>query len=89
MNYGTIKSVNGQIVEVEFKKAKPKIRNLLVLDGNPDVRFEVFASSGPNAFYCLALSRTESLFRDAKIIDTGSPVVFPTGSKMLGRVVDI
>jgi F-type H+-transporting ATPase subunit beta len=89
MNFGNIKSVNGQIVEVEFKKNKPGIKNLLVLDGNPDIRFEVYSSSGPNTFYCLALSRTESLFRGAKVLDTGSPVLFPVGPELLGRVVDI
>lgn len=86
---GKIISIQGQIVEVEFSGAKPSIRDLLILEGDPDIRLEVYSSSGPNTFYCLALSRTTALFRGAKLVNTESTISFPVGTELLGRVVDI
>jgi len=88
-NKGKIISVKGQIVEVKFAKDKPAINDLLFLEGEPDIRFEVYSSSGPDTFYCLGLSRTHSLHRGAKVINTLSPIMFPVGNQLLGRVVDI
>lgn len=86
---GKIISVKGQVVEIEFRDKKPSIHDLLIIDGDPDIRFEVYESSGKNTFYCIALSRTNTLYRGAKIKNTGSPIRFPVGKNLLGRVVDI
>jgi F-type H+-transporting ATPase subunit beta len=88
-NVGKIISVKGQVVEIKFTKDKPAINDLLILEKEPDVRFEVYASSGSDTFYCLGLSRTNSLYRGARVINTSSPIMFPVGSELLGRVVDI
>jgi F-type H+-transporting ATPase subunit beta len=88
-NKGKIISVKGQIVEVKFPKDKPAINDLLILEGESDVRLEVYSSSGPDTFYCLGLSRTNSLYRGAKVVNTSSPIMFPVGNQLLGRVVDI
>ncbi|OGM19490.1 F0F1 ATP synthase subunit beta, partial [Candidatus Woesebacteria bacterium RIFCSPHIGHO2_01_FULL_38_10] len=63
--------------------------DLLFLQGDPDIKLEVYASSGPDTFYCLALSRTNKLFRGAKIVNSEMPILFPLGEELLGRVVDI
>lgn len=86
---GRIIGVKGQVVEIEFLGKKPQVRDLLILKGNPDVRFEVYASSGINRFYCLSFSRTNNLFRGARVENTQTPIMFPVGSELLGRVVDI
>ena len=86
---GKVIAVRGQLVEVEFIGDKPKIKDVLILDGDPEVRLEVYTSSGPSTFYCLALSRTTKLFRGAKVINTEVPITFPVGLELLGRVVDI
>lgn len=86
---GKIIGVKGQVVEIEFTGKKPQIRDLLTLQGDPGIRFEVYASSGPNRFYCLSLSRTNTLFRGARIENTQTPIMFPVGRELLGRVVDI
>ena len=88
-NFGEVVSVRGQVVEVKFSGKKPAINDLLILDGDLAVRLEVYASSGHDTFYCLALSSINKFFRGAKIIDTGSPIKFPVGKELLGRVVDI
>ena len=88
-DFGKIMSIKGQVVEIEFKGEKPRLKNLLILKGDPDIRFEVYASSGINTFYCLALSRTNRLFRGAQVENTRSSIMFPVGDSLLGRVVDI
>ena len=87
--FGKVISIQGQVVEVEFVGKKPAIRDLLILEGDPDIRLEVYSSSGPNTFYCLALSRTDTLFRGAKLLNTESAISFPVGTGLLGRIVDI
>ncbi len=86
---GRVLSIKGQVVEVEFSENKPSIHDLLILESDPDVRLEVYSSSGTNSFYCLALSRTHKLFRGVAIVNTKNPILFPVGREMLGRVVDI
>ncbi|KKQ24838.1 MAG: ATP synthase subunit beta [Candidatus Woesebacteria bacterium GW2011_GWA1_37_8] len=89
VSIGKIVSIKGQVVEVVFKDLKPAPYDQLYLESDPDIRFEVYSSSGSNTFYCLTLGRTNSLFRGAKVVNTGRPIMFPVGDGMLGRVVDI
>lgn len=86
---GEVKSVKGQIVEVEFLGAKPAIRDMLTLENDPKVKLEVYSSSGPDTFYCLALSSPQNLFRGAKVANTENQLLFPVGTSLLGRVVNI
>lgn len=86
---GRIVSIKGQVVEIEFKENKPALNDLLILESDPDIRFEVYSSSEKNTFYCLTLARTNNLFRGAAVINTGNSILFPVGEGMLGRVVDI
>lgn len=86
---GKIISVKNQVVEIEFPHAKPAIHDLLVLESNKDVVFEVYSSSKTNSFYCLCLTTTQDLYRGAKVLNSGSQIMFPVGKELLGRVVDI
>lgn len=88
-NKGKIVSIRGQIVEIEFKQEKPALNDMLILESDPDIRFEVYSSSAEDTFYCLTLARTNNLFRGATVINTGNAILFPVGEGMLGRVVDI
>lgn len=86
---GKIIGVRGQVVEVEFEAKKPRIHDLLVLEEDKNVKLEVYSSSGPSSFYTLALSGIFNLKRGSKVVSTGQQVLFPVGSNMLGRMVDI
>ncbi|RJR28496.1 F0F1 ATP synthase subunit beta [Candidatus Microgenomates bacterium] len=88
-NSGQVISVRGQIVEVEFRWAKPSINDLLFLKSDPRAKVSVFASSGENTFYCLALGQVGSFPRGAEVVNSGSAISIPTGPQMLGRVVDL
>jgi len=89
---GRIISVQGQVVEVEFpdSSSQPKINDILTLEGDQKIRLEVIQSSHDDKrLYCLAFSPTSSLFRGAKLINTGNPIVIGLSDKLLGRVIDI
>lgn len=86
---GKIISISGHVVEVRFSGVKPYTNDVLVLEENPDVKMEVYASSSPDTFYCFSLSTTERLHRGAKVVNTQKPVTFPVGEKLLGRAVSM
>lgn len=88
-NVGKIISVEGQIVEVEFKDEKPSINDLLVLEDDNSVKMTIFTSSGSSTYYCLILGPTDKLYRGANVINTKKPIAVPVGKNLLGRVVDI
>ncbi len=86
---GHVLSIIGQVIDVEFTHEKPQIHDLLVLKDQPEVKLEVYSSSGPNTFYCLSLGKEELLYRGAALTNTKEQILFPTGKELLGRVVDI
>lgn len=86
---GTIVSARGQVVEVEFLKEKPTLRDLLKTDDEVEALMEVYASSTENRFYCLVLSQTDKLYRGEKVKSTQKPLQVPVGKQLLGRVIDV
>jgi len=88
-NEGKIISLRGQVIEVEFKGQAPQTHDLLFVKDHPEVKMEVYSSSGKNRFYCLALTSKHTLSRTDKVLNSGSQVMFPVGPELLGRVVNL
>ncbi len=86
---GTVRSVKGQVIGVEFFGDKPNIHDILILEEDPRFKMEVYSSSGAGAFFCLALNDSSKLYRGATVINTGSPVMFPVGPELIGRAVNV
>ncbi len=87
---GKVIGISGQIVEVTFEKDPPNLHDILIFkEDGTQIKMEVYSSSGPNTFYCLALGKTENIFRGANVINTGEPILFPVGAEMLSRIVDV
>lgn len=86
---GTVIAVRGQVVDVEFKKDKPLINELVTLKGNKDVKLVVYSSSGPDTFYCLVMADNSALKRGDTVTGEGQPILFPVSQNLLGRVVDL
>jgi len=84
-----IVSIKSQIVEVEFYENPPEIHDLLVLETDPSVILEVYASSSERAVYCLALTQTHALNRGAIVINTRKTLEVPVGPEILGRVMNV
>lgn len=86
---GKIVSVRGQVIEVQFIKDKPAVHDLLILADDPEVKMEVYSSSGEGTYYCLLLTEPTGLHRGAVVHNTGRPITIPVGEELLGRVLDI
>src|SRR5436190_8369967 len=89
MTKGTIKSIKGQIIEVEFLADKPHIHDLLILESDDNVKMEVYSSSGANSFFCLALTSVTNMHRGATVLNTLQSLTIPVGKEILGRIINI
>lgn len=88
-NQGKIVSIKGQIIEVAFPSAKPRVHDILVAESDPTVKMEVYMSATNNTFFCLPLSPVQKLHRGAVVLNTQEPIKIPVGKEVLGRVIDI
>jgi len=87
---GKVINIKGVVVEVEFgEEPKPRIYDVVVLQEDPTVKLEIVGSAGPDRFYCIALSSTNTICRNASVINTNEKLKVPVGEKALGRVMDL
>ena len=86
---GKIIAVLGQVVEVEFAGEQPRLHDLLYLESDPNIKFEVYVSSAEGMFYCLLLSHNAKLRRGQAVVNTGETISIPVGSAVLGRIINI
>ncbi len=85
---GKIIAIRGQVVEVSFPGEKPSVHDILVLEESPDIKMEVYTSSGPDSYYCLLFADSSALSRGANVINTRKPISIPVGDEVLGRVIN-
>ena len=87
---GRVLSVKDFIVQVNFDtEIKPKEKDILYVEENPEMLLEVFRSLDESRFLCISLRPTQKLVRGAVVINTGEPLRIPVGSAVLGRVMNI
>jgi len=94
MNTGTIVSVVGPVVDVEFPGALPAIHNALSVEctvqNRPvSVTLEVQQHLGDRRVRAVAMSGTEGLKRGYGVHDSGGPIHIPVGPGVMGRVFDV
>jgi F-type H+-transporting ATPase subunit beta len=84
-----ITQVIGPVVDVEFEEGKvPALYNALNVKGK-DLVLEVEQELGEGKVKCLAMGSTEGLKRGDEVIDTGAPILVPTGKDALGRILNV
>lgn len=95
-NEGTIVQVIGPVVDADFSKAAnlPDIYNALEVNydlyGEPNkLTLEVQQHLGDGWVRAVAMSTTEGLKREMKIVDTGNPISVPVGEGVLGRIFNV
>ncbi len=83
--------MSGQIVEVAFVNKNPSIGDLLIFETTTKniLKLEVYSSASRDSFYCLALGSTKNLYRGATVLNTEKPAVFPVGTGLLGRALNV
>ena len=87
MNKGKITQVIGAVVDVQFEKELPALRN--ALEVNFDKRtlvLEVAQHIGSGQVRTIAMGATDGLQRNLDVTDTGAPISVPVGKETLGRM---
>lgn len=88
---GTIKSVIGAVVDVQFPASElPSILNALEVS-NPNgskLILEVSQHLGDGTVRTIAMDGTEGLTRGQPVVDTKSPITVPVGPACLGRIMN-
>ena len=89
---GEIIQVIGPVIDVEFKNGDlPEIYDALEIindDGTKTVA-EVQQLLGQNTVRSVAMSSTDGLRRNMKVINTKAPIKMPVGEGVLGRILNV
>ncbi len=91
MNEGTIASIVGVVVDVDFADGNlPPIYNALNVGQNGEsLVLEVQQHLGENRVRCVSMDSTDGLTRGTKVVDTGEPITVPVGEEVLGRLLNV
>jgi len=83
---GTIKTVVGRVVEVEFLHTTPEIGQVAEIG---DSTLYIYRNVGKNRMRCIALSGTDDLVRGATVTCTCELLMVPSGDQVLGRAINL
>ncbi len=86
---GFIKSIRGDIAEIEFPFGEVLTGEILILKDDPRVKFEVQGALKENIFFCLIFGKSEKLIRGAQVQRTREKLKIPVGKELLGRVINL
>jgi F-type H+-transporting ATPase subunit beta len=82
---GVIDSLRGFMVEVEILDDRPEEKELLAVEGHPEIFLEV-SYFKPNRAVCINLTNSPVLRCGMKVSRSNKKVSVPVGPKTLGRV---
>ncbi len=92
-NKGKIRQIIGAVVDVHFETegTLPQIYNAMELTrpNGQKLVLEVQQHLGEDSVRCIAMDSTEGLTRGVEVIDTGRPIVMPTGEAIHGRLFNV
>jgi F-type H+/Na+-transporting ATPase subunit beta len=88
-NIGTIRSVRGSVVDVQFKDHLPAINSLLHAGAEGQIVIEVWAQLSAHTVRGISLTPTQGLARGMAVTDTGGPLKAPVGKGILSRMFDV
>lgn len=82
---GVIKTIRGLTVEVEIVGVRPEMKELLAVEGHPDIFIEVnFFKKG--LAVCLNLTNNQSIHCGQRLFRSRTKVTVPIGPATMGRV---
>ncbi len=87
-NVGTVASVRGSVVDIQFDRHLPPIYSLLLAKEGKIV-IEVLAQVDAHHVRGVALTPTQGLARGNAVADTGGPLKVPVGKGTLSRMFDV
>ncbi|MEW6982210.1 F0F1 ATP synthase subunit beta [Colwelliaceae bacterium 6471] len=88
-NTGTVISIRGSVVDIEFTDRLPPIRFLLRAGIDNEIAIEVFSQLSAHRVRGIALNPTQGLARGMPVQNTGAPLQAPVGKAILSRMFDV
>ena len=89
LNYGTIESVRGSVVDVWFENGLPSIYALLHSGKDKEIAIEVLSQLDDHRVRGIALNPTQGLARGMKTETNGNQLQVPVGEDIMGRMFDV
>ncbi|MCA9044226.1 MAG: F0F1 ATP synthase subunit beta [Planctomycetaceae bacterium] len=86
---GTVLSIRGSIVDVEFLGPLPHVHSELRAGQQRETVIEVITQLSANVVRGISLTPTRGLARGAKVWSTGHPLQVPVGRELLGRMFNV
>jgi F-type H+-transporting ATPase subunit beta len=87
MSKGKVTQVTGPVVDVQFEKDLPAIRNALTVSNQGKALvLEVAQHIGAGQVRTIAMGATDGLQRNLEVTDTGAPIAVSVGKETLGRM---
>src|ERR1700733_13446429 len=88
-NIGTIVSVRGSVIDIQFGRYLPPINSLLLAGREGHIVIEVWAQLSAHIVRGIALTATQGLARGTAVTDTGGPLRAPVGKGILSRMFNV
>jgi len=89
MSSGTIVSIIGAVIDVEFPRAEvPQVYNALTVD-DWGLVLEVQGQLGDGVVRCIAMGSSDGLRRGMSVSNTGGAISVPVGEPTLGRIMNV
>jgi len=88
-NSGTVLSVRSSVVDARFPDRLPELKSVLRAGDDEEIVVEVLMHIDRESVRGIALTSTEGLAQNARIIDTGQSLSVPVGEELLGRVFNV
>jgi len=89
LHSGTVISVRGSVVDMQFPHMLPHINSKLLADDNANVVIEVLTHLNAETVRGIALTSTRGLYRGSPVTNTGHPLSVPVGRHLLGRMFNV
>jgi F-type H+-transporting ATPase subunit beta len=87
-NCGVVVSVRGSVVDIRFPDHLPAIYSLLHAR-EAQIAIEVLAHLDAHNVRGIALTPTQGLARNDRVVDSGGPLLAPVGKGILSRMFDV
>ena len=89
LSQGTVVSVRGSVVDVQFGKDLPSIYSVLRAGADGKITIEVMTQLDAHRVRGIALTPTQGLARGMAVQDTGGPLKAPVGKVIISRMFDV
>jgi F-type H+/Na+-transporting ATPase subunit beta len=86
---GTVVSVRGSVVDIQFGNNLPAINTLLRAGADARILIEVMAQLDAHRVRGIALTPTQGLARGMTVQNTGGPLKAPVGRSIISRMFDV